>query len=563
MRYPSATRLIALCLLGAWLAGCAKPAHTPAPNSAAPISPPSQTQPPAPRDKPPRAVPTAASFLLYQGPAGFFDPETARPLQPGETAVVGTGTVELDVLLPGVPEAAARQAVRVNGATTVVEPQWLQDGRVRLRLAPGKAGDQVTVTAAAPGAAVVTVALRRAAPATVTVDQRYGDGWQPVTILTAHAQPGPTTVRLLFSKPVRRTEVEAALTEAQSTPVRGLMEWESDRTLIWHINELPPRLDFLLGGAHDQDGMALPGGIPSLRSGEPPVLVKLGPGGAAEEPLLTLPPDIRLAELTGDGQHVGLMIWTPGTNRWDWKSMDLHVHLPTLALRPGRADSVQPRLSGEMENWVLSPQATAVAGLRTPRTAGTGTEPLKADLVVMDLRGGRQQVFAGFIERTPASGSDGGGGDLTPHVAWSPDGLRVAGLSQRVGQQADLVVADLPAQTAATLVAGLPVPVLGTRLTWSPDRKRILAGNLVVDLQTGTIRTLPGDPAMARGHWEPNGSRLLYSLADWGPMLLIDSASGAVTPLGDGLAVGWTADGAPLGIRWPASDSRYLPPGWQ
>jgi hypothetical protein len=156
-------------------------------------------------------------------------------------------------------------------------------------------------------------------PATVEVDVLYGDTWRPLTVLDSHVTPGAGTIRIRFSKPVRLAEVEQALLAAQAAPVRGALQWEDDRTVHWQIARLPDRIDFLLGGAHDQDGLPLPGGIPSLRVGEPATLVELDLSGGVARSVAVLPPDIIRAALSADGKDLNLTAWSPGTTRWDWR----------------------------------------------------------------------------------------------------------------------------------------------------------------------------------------------------------------------------------------------------
>lgn len=488
--------------------------------------------------------PVAVQFVLYEGPPGFRMPDAARSLAPGGNAAVGLGSVELDVLLPGVTQQAARDGVKVKGAQVQAQ-QWDPERGLGLRIGPGRAGEKVTVTASLPGTPVATLTLERVAPATVEVDQRYGKAWSVVTSLNSHASPGPSEVRLRFSKPVRREEVEQALIQAQSTPVRGLMQWVDDQTLVWDIADLPPRLDFLLGGAHDQDGRPLPGGIFSLRVGSPPTLVAADLAGQTEAELAKLPPDIVSASLAQDAKHINLQAWVPGTTRWDWRTADQALEIETGTFRPGRAGAPQLRMSGDLENWVVNPQSTMVAGLR-------GT-----DLVVMDLRGGRQQVYANFIARPAAMQR----GDFTAHLAWSPDGLKIAGLNGQGVAPAELVAVELPAGERTVLVPSLPVPSIGTRLAWSGDGRYMLAGNLLVDVGAGSFRSLAGEPARAHGAWEPKGDRLLYNVEDWGQVLLVDPVSAQVQEMGPGMVVGWAGSGKVYLLRWPASDSRYLPPG--
>lgn len=543
------------------------PASAPLPQSDRPSVPTGAEQPdkkPEPpvqpsKDEPPRQQPQArglaARFHLYTGPLGFKFPEVMRDLEPGQTVVVGPDAFDLDVLLPGFGEPALRQALKVDGARLLGEPRWLEAGGLALQIGHGDPGQVITIRVEVAGMQPAELTVRRAAPATVTVDQRFGHNWKPVTILDAYTLPGPSAVRLSFSKPVRRDEVEQALLAAQSGPIRGLMEWTDEQTLTWQIAELPPRLDFLLGGAHDADGLPLPGGIPSLRLGEPPILVEVNLSDPVDAVRGTLPPDIISASLTRDARAVNLLAWTPGTTKWDWHTVDVYYDLEAKVLKRGRVEDAHPRLSADLENLVVSPNGLFVAGLRRK---GDPTESYQADLVVMDMRGGRSQTVPGAIGRFRGARQV----DLTTYLTWSPDSLMVAALSYAGdAQSSDLVVIEPATGKRTVLVANLPVRSDGTRLSWSTDGKWLLAGNLLVNRESRAFLTLPGPAHLAAGAWEPGGSRLLYSAQDWGPISIVDPAKGEVKPLGEGMIVGWTARDRALLIRWPGSATRYLPPG--
>lgn len=392
-------------------------------------------------------------------------------------------------------------------------------------------------------------------PATVSVSQRYGDDWRPVTSLDAYADAGSAELQLKFSKPVKRQEVEQALVEGQNGFVRGSFQWDDDRTLNWLVSAMPSRLDFLLGSARDQDGTALPGGIPSLRLGGPPMLVTVDLKTVKDSPVAKLPPDLVSATLTSDRKAINLMAWIPGGTRWDWYTVDFHVDVGDPALKPGRSDAAQPRIPDDLESWVLSPQGNTVAGLRIDRRSGDDGS-LRAELVIMDLRGGRRQGYAGFISR-PATVS---AGDVTTHLAWSGDGTRVGAVT-RGAHGSDVVAVDIRTGQQAVLVRDLPVPPEATHLAWSADSRYLLAGNYLVDLQTGRRTVLDGTPTDARGAWEPGGTRLLYSVKDWGQLLVVDPATLVMQPAGTGLLVDWAGANQAYVVRWAASKSRYVPPG--
>lgn len=401
------------------------------------------------------------------------------------------------------------------------------------------------------GPAPVPVPAAPKAPASITVEYRDAQGWQPVTAMQSHLPPGPAEVRLRFSRPVRRAEVEQALAEAQPAPVRGLLQWDDDQTLIWRIAEMPPRLDFLLSKAHDQQGIALPGGLLSLRVGTAPALAIVDITEGLEQPLAALPPDIMNAGLSPDRQYLNLMVWAPGAHQWDWRVDNMYVDLQTRTLKAGRVEGPQPRLTGELQAVTLNPHGTLVAGLR-PSPGGQGLK----DLVVREVRGGREQVFPGFVTQT---------GDAAEpvHLAWSRDGARIAAVADTdpAGPGAAVIAIEVASRVRAVLAGSVPLTSGGARLAWSDSGQYLLAANLLVDTRAGTFQPLPGEPKQVRGVFEPGGSRLFFSLQDWEHLAVIDAATGAMTPLGTGLLVDWAGPARLYLIRWDASATRYRPPG--
>lgn len=383
-------------------------------------------------------------------------------------------------------------------------------------------------------------------PATLTVAYRYGDSWRQVTPLESHVLAGPAEIRLAFSKPVRKDEVEQALQESQSAPVRGVLQWADDKTLFWRVAQMPPRVDFLLGEAHDQDGLPLPGGVPSLRVGEQPVLMEIDVAKLAETRLTPLPADILSAALSTDRTALNLKVWSPGASRWDWQTTDLHLVLDALVFKPGLVEGFQPRLPANLESWSLSPGGNLVAGLRL------GAKQGERDLVLADVLGARQQVTASFVRR---SGNNGNAG-----VAWSPGGERIAALTDSTAG-ADLVIMTVADRSVSTAARDLPVQAGTARLAWSADGRFLLAGTALVDLEKGTQTHLPGDAASARGAWEPGRPRLLYGGKEWENLTLVDALTGESRPLGAGFAVDWAGPGRAYVVRWTAAATRYRPPG--
>lgn len=392
---------------------------------------------------------------------------------------------------------------------------------------------------------------RPGTPAGVTVEYRDANGWQPVSFMQSHLPPGPAELRLRFSRPVRRAEVEQALAEAQPAPVRGLLQWEDDQTLVWRIADMPPRLDLSLSEAHDQQGITLPGGLPSLRVGTAPTLVIVNFAEGMEQPIAALPPDIVNAALSPDGKFLNLMVWKPGAHRWDWQVENLSLDLQARTLKAGRVEGPQPRLTGELQAVTLNHSGTLLAGLR-PAVAGQG----RMDLVIREVRGGREQAFPSFVTQTPAAGE-------TVYLAWSPDGTRIAAVADTdpAAPGAAVVAVEVASGVRSVLAGNVPLASGGARLSWSAGGEYLLAANLLVDTRTGAFQPLPGEPKRVRGVFAPEGSRLFYTIGDWEQLFLANPQAGSVEDLGAGLLVDW-ADPAKLYlIRWDASATRYRPPG--
>lgn len=397
------------------------------------------------------------------------------------------------------------------------------------------------------------------AAATVNVELRFGDTWMPVSPLSSFISEGGGEVRLTFSKPVTALEVESALNEMQHSPVRGRILWEDDRTLIWQIAAFPQRLDFLLDGARDLDGLPLPNGIPSILTGDPPQLVELDVLSPNDLNRVVLPPDIESASLSDDGQVVNFHSWRPGVNQWDWTLVPQHLDRTSWRIGSGLIEGAQPRFAVGMEDWTISPDRLLVAGFQMEESAKATGDPSRVNLLVTDLRGGRQSISSGFFTRL----QELQGARSLFHLSWSPDSRQVVALSHRQGDSAksDLVVYDVPTGVRSVLVADLPVPAHSVRLSWSSDGNSLLVGNRVINLVTKQTQLLDGNPELSRGIWEPAGTRLLYTLEDWGEVMIVQSGSLDTIPIGRGLMVDWTGPGRVALIRWPRSDVRYLPPG--
>ncbi len=396
--------------------------------------------------------------------------------------------------------------------------------------------------------------------ATAKVELRFGDAWVPVSPLSSFISAGGGEVRLTFSKPVPAPEVERALNEMQLSPVRGRILWEDEQTLIWQIAVLPQRLDFLLDGVRDFDGFPLSGGIPSILIGDPPQLVEVDIGSTTEMKPVVLPPDIAFASLSDDRLSLNFHSWRPGVNQWDWNLVGQHLDLTSGVISPGLIKAAPPRLVSGVEGWQVSPDRSLVAGFRVDHSPDATGNPVAVDLVITDLRGGRQTISLGFVSRLPEVQR----ANSLFHLSWSPNGRQLVALSHRQGEspRSDLVVYDVSSGKSSVLVADIPVPAHTVRLNWSSDGTWVLVGNRLVELATKQTHELKGNPELSRGIWEPAGTRLLYSLDDWGEVMIVQPEPLLTTPIGLGLVIDWTGPDCVALIRWPGSDVRYIPPGW-
>lgn len=485
---------------------------------------PAQQQPPPPMAE---GIEFQVTLEGVQSP-GFFGP--------GALGRVGAGAFRVTVRLPApMTQEAALRAISVEGSPFEVTGWHEPTHSVGLRMAQGAPGQTVTVRVVLGGESHV-LRLQRVPEALVVLERQVGetDQWQAVKPWET-APPGSTTLRLRFSKPVDTDSVVRALQTAQSDPVRGLFNWVDSQTLLWHIPELPSHLVFLLGGARDQDGLPLPGGIPVIRVGEPATLNLYVVDSNVEGELLPVPSDPVRAMLLPDGKVIELWAWTPGRTQWDWTQTSYSIDLMRFSVAAG-APPRDPRVSRiptDMLAVSISPDGAFAVGFRGK------------DLSLVDISSGRERRFAGFLhQEAPPSAP-----------AWSFDGKRVVVLDGP-----DLVQLTIDTWERTVLIAALPTDG-GVYLNGSSDGRYMLVGSLVVDLAQKSFIRLPGDPLSARGTWEPDGVRLAYTGGDWSEIHLYEPLTGNRHALGRGYIVEWASPGRLYLLRRPTDDNRYFPPG--
>jgi len=220
-----------------------------------------------------------------------------------------------------------------------------------------------------------------------------------------------------------------------------------------------------------------------------------------------------------------------------------------------------------------------------------------ADAVAEALRRGRYPP-EGKSQRVEPTDLRWEGGSLVLHVekpvpllvfslsmVESTDGLSLtAGLRVvRTGELPVLVAAGEKDEKLLTLPVEVTEAVVtpdGRQLrysAWRPTNDgwgQLYEGPVAytLDLTTGAVAQgetpkPPSKPATAcqlerAGNFRPSpdGKKLLYNHVDpWGPVILFDLVTCALTDLGPGYPAGWDAKGRPLIIRWADSKDRYDP----
>lgn len=454
----------------------------------------------------------------------------------GATGKVGTGSFRLTVRLPApLSQEAAMRAVSVDGARFDVSGWHEPTGALGLRVDGGAPGELITV-AVSLGEEPQVLQLLRVEDPTVVLERQVEekDQWEPVNPWDT-ASPGSGTLRLRFSKPVDQEAVVDALLTSQTDPVRGLFRWVDPQTLLWQIPELPSRLFFLLNGARDTDGLPLPGGLPVIRVGSPAVLNLLMLDRGIEGELMAVPADPIRARLLPDGKQLVMTAWKPGRTHWDWTQADYTIHLQTFSVTEGAPpeDPRRGRIPADLTATASSPDDLLLVGFRG------------RDLILIDISSGRERRYTQFLEQE----------SLPSAPVWSPDGKELVALDGP-----DLVALHVETWERRLLVSNLPADA-GVRLSRSESGRFVLVGSLVVDLAEKSFVRLPGNALSAKGFWEPEGERLVYSAADWAEIYLYDPVTDTRRSVGKGLLVGWESAERLYVIRWADFENRYHPPG--
>lgn len=517
--------------------------------------------PRAEQSPPPAATKTTALVVPQSGcaresgepPVGMVNTDYVR--QAICQAVIHTDPTRVTFRLPpDVTEEAARQALTVTGVTG----EQVRFNRTRLEtvlavtLPEGEPGDTVTVRLEGPVGAGGVVAemgfeLKRVETPRISTEVQVGN--EPFKPLV----PGSTLPRqplqfrfTLVGQP-KRDRVEAAIQEAlrhKGSQTPYTIAWEGDSRLLLTVPEPPPALFFPFDWLEAEQGLQVQRSAVALYTGEaPPQLVALDPATGQEEVLGEMPVDVLQPSLSPDGAWAALIatapdaaereqVWVVNTRtgqRWltgfesDWAHQTIHwlpggrlmlpayraVQVWDLNLAQGRREESEATYWGP-----LSPDKRYLAG--------TAVDPLKVDEATLI---------------TPASV-----------------------VLLETGSLASKLLPDLARTRARQSSAPTYLPMLwqGERLwvadlvDYDKEKNAATTRFRVVEPETGAVLSEEGAPPQAEPPvgWPAATSGWQYKPdPNWGEVHL-RSPEGRERAAGQGLVVGWRADGKLLVIRW-------------
>lgn len=431
----------------------------------------------------------------------------------------------------------------------------------------------------------VSVTFCRQRPPQVAVSYQGPDGWHPAEVTVPNS--APLRLRLTFTNDMLKESVERALTgphdkegHSEGAWISSL-HWIDARTLELQADHVPPVLRFVLQGAQDKNGLFTTRGLPNLYTGETPQVVAVDPTSGQARLLAAIPPEPQGGILSPDGKRVRLASLQAGRSA---RSQHLLVDLGT-----GKSQALQP--DAMYGYWLTSGEWMRIErqgenGLLVTRESPAGPQQtLLNDVPPYDsFYGSPDGKWVAVLVRTGDYTPDGYLGvrflflstdgktrkTLTGDArvwrpgkdglrlygpAWSPDSTRIA-LAQTDHGASSLVVADVTADAPRTVAHNLPRSD-GSATLWSPDGTQILVGSLLLDATTGQVqRRLTGSGLLP--YWSRDGQWRLLQAGEWEPITAYNLRTGASTPLGPGLALGWDVDGKALIIRWADAASRTI-----
>lgn len=497
-----------------------------------------------------------------------------------------------------------RRNVRIEGggtgdAGTDLDQEHRRLGIIQLRFPRGDAGEgftfRLTNVTAWDGGEEVALRLCRAQAPRAALDVRDGTGWRAFEAGDV-VPDGPVTLRLRFNKPMDRQSVEERIQAppywTDNPPLPPKVEWADDQTVLLRYADPPPVIEVRLTGAHDRHGLFVGGTLPAVHVGSAPYLAVLDPAGGGERRLAGLMPEIVAARPSPDGRQLLFTAW-----RRVLGNQDPTQHTWMMELTEGRKDGLDGRgwrwladgrllrLQTYRDRWdIADPDGRVVAGAALPEFRSAAALPagdriallrrregseegggfrVPHDLLILDVKTGKQTLFPDFVRVYSPPTEWIAVADL----AWSPDGRRLAALSDGPDGATALVMADLESDRVEVVAAEIAGLRHGTThsFSWSPDGRYLAAGPFILDAATArperrfeVDESIGFDPTLP-ALWSPDGTWLLYNAEPWGEVLVMDVDTGGTRSLGRGLAAGWTPDGRALVIRWAGATERYVP----
>jgi|GEM_PF-3230982 len=499
----------------------------------------------------------------------------------GDTAAVRSGVVVAGTeetvvnvyLEPAPPDDWYAKQMLVEG-TTPIGVQYTTMG-VHLRVEAGKAGQAFRITLkdvlradGSTGDFAVTF-CRQDAP-TATLLFKSGGQWVPLGEDGYVPGTAPLELRVQFSREMDRETVEMAIQSIAEASRIGGTKWIDDKTLDVTVVQPGTMFPLHLKGARDRYLQYLARGVPIVYPGEPAHLVAVDPATGKEKRVADLPPQIEGADVSLDGRQVRVH-----AERWRAGSM------------PGRATDLldlatgQRRRLGDQEffQWLTGGRRAGVQWAPESVTlfwyGGDGVVKSvlrglpKNEVARLDPTGQRLYLLEPVEQQAPypihvyrlltvsADGKGpavqgpqllqarpGKGGIMMYDPAWSPDGKQIAYTQPSDGGRMLLVVVD--ALTGAVRTLALDLPDLRgmnwDRVVWSPDGQYLAVASALINVATGKVEGTVENIGASQP-WSPDGQWLLAGGA------AVQWRTGRRVALGDGMLLGWTAEGQALVIR--------------
>lgn len=491
-------------------------------------------------------------------------------LDPGGTLIVGPTPFKFIFRLDPVPGASwAKRHVSVEPAGASYTVEVSPDGDLAVGFESGPPGELVTVTLTGVSTSShngkVSLTATRAARPTVSLEVKVGGEWRPVR--PAECLPAvPLDLRLVFSEDMDRPSVEAGLSNADSwndEPNFVDLRWVDDRTILLRAPERPGAIRICVE-AKTASGLALWSVLPTLFNCDPPRLCAYDPRQGTVRDFSEVPVNIFDASISPDGKSLYVESMEQETEDLAYWTVDVAT---------GAAEACEPRASepDDAGVWaaieeVLQDYAYGVVsfspdGTRAAALAAADGEIVwdeehgLSDLYVVDADTGTCRLLASdFADRWYPMHGVGTSDPSQP--LWSPDGTRIALLSDGGPQAAELKVYDLSTAKGET-VAALKSGWSWSRFTWSPDGRFWTVDDMIVSAAPPYALQTPDFRGCDRPRWSPDGHWFARGY-EWGRVEVRDMQEGTEFPLETALACGWDETGLFYFVRWAAGWERYV-----